>query len=164
MWTLIGVYNTFFSSGDVGWLKNIWGNYTLALNFIVNKTVPLSSGSNLGGLLNVTGLRDWARFNQGGLNAEANAIYYKLLTVSAELAGYLNDSSLQASYTSRAAGLKTTFNAVYWDDTVGMFKDNDTVKGAGVHPQDANSMAVLFGLVDDVGVDGGKVEMIGSGL
>lgn len=30
------------------------------------------------GLMNITGLRDWARLGGGGINAEGNAILYKV--------------------------------------------------------------------------------------
>lgn len=148
MWLLIGVYNTYIFSGETVWLQNLWSNYTFAVSYISNKTVPLTSsnGAEFGGLLNVTGLRDWARFGQGGLNTEANAIYYKLLSVSAELAGYLNDTTRQAEYTTLAVELKETFNNVFWDDDAGLYRDNNTAAGSLIHPQDANSMAILFNL------------------
>lgn len=52
-------------------MQTIWGNYTKAVAFLeakVDKT----------GLMNVTGLRDWARLGGGGYNVEGNAILYKV--------------------------------------------------------------------------------------
>jgi len=159
MWALIGVYNTFIFGGDVNWLQNLWSNHTLAVSYIINKTVPASQ--EYAGLLNVTGTRDWARAGQGGLNSEANVIYYKLLNVASELAGYLNDTAHVSSYNALAGDLEEVFNNVYWDDSVGLYKDNQTAAGAMIHPQDANSMAILFGLTDSFP---GRAEQISQGL
>lgn len=91
MWTLIGTCtppsplspfpsttqlsvldNYFLFSGDTPWLEDVWANYTKALSFLENK-VNASTG-----LIDITGLRDWARLGGGGYNAEGNAIYYKV--------------------------------------------------------------------------------------
>lgn len=41
------------------------------MQFLENKVTP-------SGLMNVTGLRDWARLGGGGINAEGNALLYKV--------------------------------------------------------------------------------------
>lgn len=74
-WTLIGTHNYFLYSGDVAWLQNVWQNYTKAVQFLENKV-------DSSGLMNVTGLRDWARKGGGGHNAEGNALLYKVWRVS----------------------------------------------------------------------------------
>lgn len=64
--------NYYLYSGDTDWLKTVWTNYTRAVAFLegkVDKTV---------GLMNVTGLRDWARLGGGGINAEGNALLYRV--------------------------------------------------------------------------------------
>jgi hypothetical protein len=71
MWTLIGTHNYILYSGDVAWLQAVWANYTKAVDFVTNKV-----GST--GLMNVTGLRDWARLGGGGINSEGNALLYKV--------------------------------------------------------------------------------------
>ncbi|KAF7789127.1 hypothetical protein EIP86_000062 [Pleurotus ostreatoroseus] len=71
MWTLIGVHNYFLYSGDVEWLQDLWSNYTKAVGFVLGKV-------DQSGLMNVTGLRDWARLGGGGHNAEGNALLYKV--------------------------------------------------------------------------------------
>lgn len=70
-WTLIGVYNYFLYSGDSLWLQDVWSNYTKAVQFLEGKV-------DSSGLLDVTGLRDWGRYGQGGHNSEANALLYKV--------------------------------------------------------------------------------------
>lgn len=135
-WTLIGTHNYFLYSGDLAWMQNTWRNYTKAVQYLENKV----DGT---GLLNVTGLRDWGRLWQGGHNSEANAIFYKVLINSAELAVYLNDSLLATSYATNASALKTAFNDAFWSTEEGMYRDNLT---SPLYPQDANSLAVLFNL------------------
>ena len=88
-WTLVGAHNYFYYTGDTEWLQTIWTNYvrslrlkcglicthrasqTKAVAFLEGKVTPI-------GLMNVTGLRDWARLGGGGINAEGNAILYKV--------------------------------------------------------------------------------------
>lgn len=70
-WTLIGTHNYYLYSGDTTWLRNVWSNYTFAVSFLENKV-------DSSGLMNVTGLRDWARLGGGGHNSEGNALLYKV--------------------------------------------------------------------------------------
>ena len=70
-WTLIGAYNYFLFSGDTEWLQTIWLNYTKAVEFLEGKVDET-------GLMNVTGLGDWARQGGGGYNSEGNALLYRV--------------------------------------------------------------------------------------
>ena len=70
-WTLIGTYNYFLFSGDTDWLQTIWSNYTKAVAFLEGKVDET-------GLMDVTGLRDWARLGGGGYNSEGNALLYRV--------------------------------------------------------------------------------------
>ncbi|KII85113.1 glycoside hydrolase family 78 protein [Plicaturopsis crispa FD-325 SS-3] len=135
-WTLIGTYNYYLYSGDTAWLQNIWSNYTKAVAF-------LDSHVDSSGLFNVTGLRDWARLGGGGHNSEGNALYYKVLTNSASLATYLNETETAAGWARNASALKVKFNETFWVPSAGLYRDNDTTT---LHPQDANSLAVIFNL------------------
>jgi hypothetical protein len=65
MWTLIGTYNYILYSDDVGFAKRNWDKFINAMRYTTDKV-----RSN--GLLRVTGKRDWARWEQGGENSEAN--------------------------------------------------------------------------------------------
>ncbi|KAJ3798770.1 glycoside hydrolase family 78 protein [Lentinula aff. detonsa] len=149
-WTLIGSYNYYLYSGDDEWLNTIWPNYTLAVSFIEGKV-------DNSGLLNVTGLRDWARQGGGGHNSEGNAILYKVLTTASALATYSNHTSLSLAYAANASSLKTTFNSAFWMPDVGMYRDNTSTTLA---PQDANSFAVLF----NVTLNDTQKETISEGL
>ncbi|PIL26169.1 hypothetical protein GSI_11924 [Ganoderma sinense ZZ0214-1] len=135
-WTLIGTYNYYLYSGDDAWLQTVWANYTKAVAFLEGKVGPE-------GLMNVTGLRDWARLGGGGINAEGNALLYRVLITAADLASHVNNTTLSSAWTTNATNLKGRFNDVFWLPSAGMYRDNDTTT---LCPQDANSMAVLYDL------------------
>lgn len=135
-WTLIGTHNYFLYSGDIEWLETIWPNYTKAVAFLEGKV-------DSSGLMNVTGLRDWARLGGGGHNSEGNALLYKVLTTAADLANYVNDTFLSSAWATNATNLKVKFNEAFWVESAGLYRDNVTTT---LHPQDANSFAVLFNL------------------
>lgn len=72
---------------------------------------------------------------------------YHTLQTGSSLATWVGDTTnLSSTWISRAAALKTAINTYCWDESYGAFKDNAT--DTTLHPQDANSMAILFGLVD----------------
>ncbi|KII90218.1 glycoside hydrolase family 78 protein [Plicaturopsis crispa FD-325 SS-3] len=135
-WTLIGTHNYYLYSGDIDWLRDVWTNYTRAVAF-------LDTHVDDSGLFNVTGLRDWARLGGGGHNAEGNALYYKVLTNSVDLANWLNETELAAGWATNASAIKAKFNETFWVPSTGLFRDNETTT---LSPQDANSLAVLFNL------------------
>ncbi|TKA77205.1 hypothetical protein B0A55_02579 [Friedmanniomyces simplex] len=141
MWTMIGTYNYVLYTNDTAFLESHWAQYQFAMEYVYNKVLePL-------GLLNVTGTRDWARNQQGGNNTEANMILYRTLTTGASLAEWAGNRSVAATYTSRAETLATNIIKYTYDSGYGAFKDNNT--DTSLHPQDANSMALLFGVVSN---------------
>ncbi|KAG7094575.1 hypothetical protein E1B28_005402 [Marasmius oreades] len=139
-WTLIGCYNYHLYTGDISTIKNLWTNYTRAVAYLEGKV------DRTKGLMNVTGLRDWARLGGGGINAEGNAILYRVLVTASGLANAIGDASLAAAYAKNATNLKQAFNKEFWMDDVGVYRDNSTTTLA---PQDANSLAVLFNLTQE---------------
>jgi neutral trehalase len=96
------------------------------------------------GLLNVTGLRDWARQATGGNSTEPNMILYRTLITGADLATWAGNTSLAATYIARASNLAGNINKYLYDASYGAYVDNTTTT---LHPQDANSMSLLFGVV-----------------
>ncbi|EMC96992.1 glycoside hydrolase family 78 protein [Baudoinia panamericana UAMH 10762] len=141
MWTMIGTYNYVLFTNDTTFLAHNWASYQHAMEYIYAKVLqPL-------GLLSVTGTRDWARVQQGGNNTEANMILYRTLITGAELAAWSGNSSLASTYTARAATLASNIIQYTYVDSYGAFKDNNT--NTTLYPQDANSMALLFGVVSD---------------
>ena len=67
----------------------------------------------------------------------------QVLVTAADLASHVNDTSLSSTWATNATNLKGRFNDVFWLPSEGMYRDNDTTT---LCPQDANSMAVLYGL------------------
>lgn len=65
------------------------------------------------------------------------------MTNSAELASILGNSSLADAYTTNATSIKAAYNTILWDADAGLYRDNDSTT---MHPQDGNSLAVLFNL------------------
>lgn len=65
MWSMIGTHNYVLYTNDTAFLETNWDGYLLAMDFIYGKVTYPS------GLLNVTGIRDWARWQQGFNNTEA---------------------------------------------------------------------------------------------
>ena len=137
MWSMIGTYNYILFTNDTSFLTARWTNYTRAMNYIYNKVLPAPSG-----LLNVTGTRDWARWQQGFNNTEANFILYRTLITGSQLASWQGYDSVAANWTSLAATLMTNINYWCYDTSYGVFKDNAT--DTSLHPQDANSFSILF--------------------
>ncbi|KAL9620125.1 MAG: hypothetical protein Q9160_005331 [Pyrenula sp. 1 TL-2023] len=142
MWTMIGTYNYVLYSGDTAFLASNWPKYLLAMNFITSKV-------DSSGLLNVTGIRDWARWQQGFHNTEANTILYHTLNTGARLASWLlssssNATNLTAQWTTQASSLATAINTLTYDTSYGAYRDNDTA--TTLHPQDANSLALLYSI------------------
>jgi hypothetical protein len=139
IWTLIGAYNYYFYSGDKSWLDAHWAAHQKGLAFSTAKI-----GSN--GLFQVTLVSDWGRLGMAGANIEANALLYRALVTSAELATAEGDATLSATYSAQAASLQTAVNSNLWNATAGAFQDNLT---STLIPQDGNALAIWFGIVND---------------
>ncbi|CDM33354.1 CAZyme family GH78 [Penicillium roqueforti] len=142
MWSMIGTYNYVLYTNDTDFLLENWASYLHAMEYIYGKVTYPS------GLLNVTGTRDWARWQQGYNNSEAQMILYHTLQTGASLSLWAGDSAnLSSTWSSQAVNLKKAINTYCWDESYGAFKDNAT--DTSLHPQDANSMAIIFGVVDE---------------
>ncbi|CAG8898210.1 unnamed protein product [Penicillium egyptiacum] len=137
MWSMIGTYKYVLHTNDTDFLLENWASYKHAMGDIYGK-VTYSSG-----LLNVTGTRDWARWQQGYNNSEAQMNYEHLFLCRLET---------QPIYTADGAprppiSRKQSTPTYCWDESYGAFKDNAT--NTSLHPQDANSMAIMFGVVNE---------------
>ncbi|TFK44722.1 Six-hairpin glycosidase [Crucibulum laeve] len=137
-WSLIGTHNYFLYTGDLEFVQSIWSNYTKALSFLQSQV----DGT---GLMNVplAFANDWGRDGGQGHNSAANVILYRALVTATDLASHLGQSTLAELYSANATALKHSFNALLWDNSAGMFRDNDA---SSLHPQDGNSLAVLFNM------------------
>ncbi|KAF2713759.1 glycoside hydrolase family 78 protein [Pleomassaria siparia CBS 279.74] len=140
MWTMIGTYNYMLYTSDSAFVFSNWPRYLRAMAYIYGKV-------DASGLLNQTGTRDWARWQTGFNNTEANMILYHTLMTGASLATWLNDTTgLANTWIARAETLGVNIQKYCFDEAYGAFKDNAT--DTTLHPQDANSMAILFGIVN----------------
>ncbi|KAK0226112.1 glycoside hydrolase family 78 protein [Armillaria fumosa] len=162
-WSLIGAHNYFLLqygvvsqhflyTGDLDFIRTIWTNYTYALDF-------LQSQVDATGLMNVPAAfsNDWGRDGGQGHNSAANALLYRTLITAADLASQLGESSLSAAYLGNASAVKSAFNEILWDSSAGMFRDNENTH---LHPQDGNSLAVLY----NVTTNASQNEAISEGL
>ena len=66
---MIGTYKYVLYTNDTDFLFKNWASYQHAMEYIYGKVTYPS------GLLNVTGTRDWARWQQGYNNSEAQMMY-----------------------------------------------------------------------------------------
>jgi Bacterial alpha-L-rhamnosidase 6 hairpin glycosidase domain len=137
MWTLIGTYNYILYSDDIKFLKRNWNKYTKAVDFILQKLTNQ-------GLMNVSGKRDWARWNQGGENGEANILLYHTLITASKLSTWQRNQnrSVTSFYTNKAKSLKRSINTQLYDKIAKAYKDSTS--HPDLHPQDANALAILF--------------------
>lgn len=139
LYTLIGVADYYTYSGSLEYLQGKWSAWKFALSWSL-------SHIDDSGLMNVTSPNDWLRFGMGGHNIEANAILYYTINQGLTLGQTLNESSsLLDSWSTTAAKIKTAANSLLWDETAGLYKDNETTT---LHPQDGNCWAIIANLTD----------------
>ena len=182
-WTSVPAVAQFYSTAysiyfPVGLVDNY--RYTGDLDFAISQYGRLKAQMNYNlGLTNADGLivttsgsdgRDWDFYDGGraGTVTATNVLYYRALTEAAWLAGHMieNDPSNaeaaawaadKADWESRATQVKDSINATLFDPDRGIYKmsnvDTNNHSGNAV-PQDANSMAVLWGVAPDEKVDG----------
>lgn len=136
MYTMIGVADHYLYTGDLAYLSSLWDKWKLALNFSL-------SFIDESGMMNVTSPADWLRFGMGGHNIEANSILYYTLNQGIMLASALNDTAVVSSWHDTAETIKSAANARLWNETAGMYIDNETTT---LMPQDGNSWAVVSNL------------------
>ncbi|KAJ7754088.1 glycoside hydrolase family 78 protein [Mycena metata] len=138
-WILITTYEYYLYTGDLTFVELVWAKYTKALSF-------LESQVDETGLADVPAAfsSDWARSGGAGHNSAFNALLYRTLVTAADLATAVGNSTLAAAYLANSTLIKAAYNALLWDASAGLFRDNDLPDS--IHPQDGNSLAVLFNL------------------
>ncbi|KAF1355416.1 Six-hairpin glycosidase-like protein [Delphinella strobiligena] len=78
LWTIAAFAEYVIASGDIAFGEQYWPNITRG----IEGTYPFID--NATNLFNCTSSADWGRIGQGGLNTEANAIFYYALQISAK--------------------------------------------------------------------------------
>jgi hypothetical protein len=135
-WALISMYDYAIWSGDQEWLDTHWENITRGVEYITSNLDPTV------GLQEQIHKNDWARGNTGGFNSALNALNYHALVSLAKLA---RDDAQATMWQEAAETIKTQFNLLLWDESVGLYRDNPE---SNLHPQDGNSIALLYGIPD----------------
>ncbi|KAF3033156.1 hypothetical protein E8E12_004228 [Didymella heteroderae] len=143
LWALIGFYNYYLYTGDDAFLQSYWPRYVLGVKKILSKV-------NDKGIVNVTGTADWGRWLYSTERSSASMLLYRALVTGSYIAswspGLTNASSLRAHWTSAATDLQTSIIAHFWDESHGAFKESPN--NTSMYPQDANSMALAFEVLD----------------
>jgi hypothetical protein len=139
---MIGTYNYVLYSGDDDFLSTNWDKYKLAMTFALNQID--SSGLFYGNSPD----QDWGRLHANGTLTSLQAIFYRTLVTGAELADWAGDTTgVGASWLQQASTIQALTNSNNWDAGAGAFWD--TAERTDIHPQDGNSLAIYFGLVND---------------
>ncbi|KAF9698024.1 hypothetical protein EKO04_004230 [Ascochyta lentis] len=141
LWALIGFHNYYLYTGDEIFVQNYWSKYTLGVNKILSKVDDK-------GLVNVTGTADWGRWIYSTERSSASMLLYRALItgslISAWSPGLPDATAHSASWMVAAAALQESIITHLWDDSLGAFKES--TNNTALYPQDANSMALAFGI------------------
>lgn len=131
LWTIAAFAEYVIASGDIAFGEQYWPNITRG----IEGTYPFID--NATNLFNCTSSADWGRIGQGGLNTEANAIFYYALQISAKVSSLMSsNSSAQAMlWLSIAEKAKISANKLLFDNSTGLFWDNTTSAGHQLHAQ-----------------------------
>ncbi|OBR03908.1 Bacterial alpha-L-rhamnosidase domain-containing protein [Colletotrichum higginsianum IMI 349063] len=144
-WTLIACFNYAVFTSDSDWVDARWGNISAGAAYIIRAL------DNDVGLAEQVETNDWARLGGGSFNSALNALNYHALHALADLAAdtatEANGRGAQAgTWAAAAARLKAAYNAVLWDASASLFRDNETDAGARLFPQDGNALALYYNL------------------
>ncbi|KAJ5506479.1 Bacterial alpha-L-rhamnosidase [Penicillium expansum] len=138
--SLNGLALYYLYSGDLDWLSRHWNQFKRGVDYAL-------SSVDATGLANITASSDWLRFGMGGHNIEANSLLHYVLNQGLNLAAVLNDTSVQHVWASKARNIKAAANLHLWDNSTGLFRDNETTT---LYPQDGNVWAVKSNLTQSI--------------
>jgi alpha-L-rhamnosidase len=140
MYYVLGLANYYLYTDDSAFLNTAWPIAQAELAWNATQLDSRGLFVTNGGDGN-----DWDFYDnpKSGAVSEVNMIYYKTLLDGAQLATAVGQTALAATYTSRAAALKTAINTYLFNAGKGVYTISDTNTAV---PQDANSMAVLYGV------------------
>ncbi len=145
---VLNMADYYLYTGDLAFVKQEWP--------IVQKELAWSAQQvNSQGLFvtNSGDGNDW-HYYDGSLNGtvtEFNLLYYQSLIDGAALATAAGNSSQATSYQQQAQALKTAINQNLFNSATGLYKISDTNSAVA---QDANAMAVLYGVAPASAVAG----------
>ncbi|KAK8065929.1 hypothetical protein PG997_012676 [Apiospora hydei] len=141
LWTMLGTYNYVFFSDDTDFLLQHWDGYKAAMTWAQQHV------DSSGLLYSASVDADWGRFGADGTLTSIQALFYHTLNTGAILAEWAGDANgLGDGWLKQAADIKSMTSKRNWDSSAGAFFDSADRKS--IHPQDGNSLAVLFGVVN----------------
>ncbi|MCO5995660.1 alpha-L-rhamnosidase C-terminal domain-containing protein [Actinoallomurus rhizosphaericola] len=153
-WTVDDAVGYFRATADTRFARQV-------LPYVEGQIAYDSTLTDAGGLLvtaNVfggpnSGL-DWDIYDgpKAGVVAGANMLYYRVLTDAAYLEAQLGNGRKAAGHLATAARVKDAINARLFNPATGAYDLSETARG--VIAQDANSLAVLFGIAPQSKVPG----------
>ncbi|WDK16996.1 bacterial alpha-L-rhamnosidase domain-containing protein [Colletotrichum graminicola] len=119
-------------------------------------------------VLNATATGDWARYVNAPNGSAPNMLLYRTLITGAFLAdlapadggddassGATAGANLTESWLARAETLRVAIRTHFWDASKGAFIDGH--RNRTLFPQDSNSYAVAFGVVDPAGPEAASI-------
>jgi alpha-L-rhamnosidase len=145
---VLNMADYYLYTGDLAFVKQEWP-------IVQNELAWSAQQVNSQGLFvtNSSDGNDW-HYYDGSLNGtvtEFNLLYYQSLIQGATLASAVGNSSQAETYLQQAAALKTAINQNLFNTATGLYKVSDTNSAVA---QDANAMAVLYGVAPASAVAG----------
>ncbi|OCL01634.1 glycoside hydrolase family 78 protein [Glonium stellatum] len=140
LYNILALNNYYIYSGDLSVLQDNWSRIKFALAY------SLSSVDSTGlAYVAENATADWLRVGMGAHNIEANSILRFTINSVINLAYAVNDTEPIVAWTAYAEGIKTAANELLWDNSAGLYTDNQTTT---LHPQDGNVWAIISGVAN----------------
>lgn len=137
-WWVVAFAEYYLNTGDEAFALDYYANMERQLEWFAKTTGP-------NGLIVKDAGIEWAfTLGRNGEVTYINAVYYNALTVAARMAETLGRSDDAAAWRNRADGVKQAINTRLWDAGRGVYVDSDLDRDHV--PQDANALAVLYGI------------------
>ncbi|CAO1636868.1 unnamed protein product [Jaminaea pallidilutea] len=137
LWTLNALYDAWSYTGT----SMHWSAFKRGLEASLAKIDD--------GLFNVTLTSDWGRLGSQGHTSPSNMLLYGVLQKATVYASALGHDADAQYYSRRAADLQRNITSRLWDSDAKAYRDNTSEAGGKLHPQDGNSLALLFNVEHD---------------
>lgn len=146
-WWVVVLYQYYLHTGDVEFAREMFP--------VVKRALAYIRGQCRGGMFRQSPLNMWEwcftvmRF---GRPSYTNVLYYWALNSASAIAHDLGEHDVSVGYVSRAFRLGENLERTLFDEEGGFFVD--TTADRGRMPQDANSLAIVCGLVGEPSIAG----------
>lgn len=141
-WWVVCLYQYYMHTGDRELVEELFPAVKRALHYLHSQC--------RGGLFRQTPLNmmEWCfTVLRRGRPSYTNVMYYWALNSAAYLANEIRQDEVSAGYVSRAFRLSEAIERALWDEGRGVFLD--TTADRNRVPQDANSLAIVSGMVGE---------------